>query len=373
MNLPKKNTRPFTILLVDDRPENLLSLEEMLAASNRVFIKANSGNEALKLVLRNEDIGLIILDVQMPEMDGFEVAHLLKANPKTKDISIIFVTAIDKDEQHMLQGFGKGAVDYLPKPLDIGLTRAKVDVFERLYGYQFGLKLALKDKEQVNAQLERFMHTVAHDLKSPLSGVVGLLYLLKEEERLKEMPDVMTYVDLAVDATTKLSDMIAGILDYSRHHQFDQTEENVDVQELLNQMIKYLFLPDRVKISVVNTMPVLFTNRQKLQQVFQNLISNAIKYNDKQQAEISIGVEEKESFYEFYVKDNGPGIEAKDNERIFRLFEKVNNEETGTGTGVGLNILKLLVESQGGKIWVDSVRGEGSCFYFQWRKEYADQ
>lgn len=368
MNVLKKGTKPFTVLLVDDRQENLISLEEMLAADNRIFIKAESGNEALKLVLRNEDIGLIILDVQMPEMDGFEVAHLLKANPKTRDISIIFVTAINKDEQHMLQGFGKGAVDYLSKPLDINLTRAKVDVFERLHDYQQGLKKALKDKEQVNAQLERFLHTVAHDLKSPLSGVVGLLLLLKEEDRLKAYPDLMDYVDLAVSATTKLSDMIGGILDYSRQHQYDQVEEDVDVYSLLTQLVKFLFLPERVNINIQQDLPVLYTNRQKLQQAFQNLVSNAIKYNDKDRVEISIGGTEKDEFYEFYVKDNGPGIEAADNERIFRLFEKVDNQANGTGTGVGLNILKLLVESQGGKIWVESVPGEGSCFYFQWRK-----
>src|SRR3954464_482111 len=133
-------TKKFTILLVDDRMENLLSLEQMLLAENRTFIQATSGNEALKQVLKNEDIGLIMLDVQMPDMDGFEVARLLKANPKTKDISIIFVTAINKDESYVLRGFEKGGVDYLSKPLDINVTRAKVDVFERLYFYQRELR-----------------------------------------------------------------------------------------------------------------------------------------------------------------------------------------------------------------------------------------
>ena len=106
-------SQEFVILLVDDRPENILSLEEILAKNGRRFIKADSGNEALKQVLKNGDIGLIMLDVQMPDMDGFEVAHILKANPKTKDIAIIFVTAISKDEQYVLKGFEEGAVDYL--------------------------------------------------------------------------------------------------------------------------------------------------------------------------------------------------------------------------------------------------------------------
>lgn len=360
-------TKKFTILLVDDRMENLLSLEQMLLADNRDFIQATSGNEALKQVLKNEDIGLIMLDVQMPDMDGFEVARLLKANPKTKDISIVFVTAINKDEANVLKGFEKGGVDYLSKPLDINVTRAKVDVFERLYFYQQELKQALSDKEQINGQLERFMHVVAHDLKSPLSGITGLLLLMKEEQAIKDSAFLMEYTEMAVNATSRLADMITAILDYSREHQFQHHEEDVDIKEMLDELIKRLFPPSHVHIKIGDCMPVIHTSRQKLEQVFQNLISNAIKYNDKEHAKIEIGCSDNGEFYDFYVKDNGPGIEEKDNERIFRLFEKVDNGNA-KGTGVGLNILKLLVETQGGRVWVESKQGEGSCFYFQWRR-----
>jgi signal transduction histidine kinase len=360
-------TKKFTILLVDDRMENLLSLEQMLIAENRIFLQATSGNEALKEVLRNEDIGLIMLDVQMPDMDGFEVARLLKANIKTKDISIIFVTAINKDESYVLKGFEKGGVDYLSKPLDINVTRAKVDVFERLYFYQRELRQALKDKELVNGQLERFMHVVAHDLKSPLSGITGLLLLMREEDEIRNSPFLLEYTDMAVDATSRLADMITAILDYSREHQFNHHEEEVNVKQLLQELVKMLFPPPHVEILIREEFPTIHTSRQKLQQVFQNLLTNAIKYNDKERAEIVIGGNENGDFFDFYVKDNGPGIEEKDNERIFRLFEKVDAED-GKGTGVGLNILKLLVETQGGKVWVESTLGEGSCFYFQWRR-----
>lgn len=360
-------TKKFTILLVDDRMENLLSLEQMLIAENRTFIQATSGNEALKQVLKNEEIGLIMLDVQMPDMDGFEVAKLLKANPRTKDISIIFVTAINRDETYVLKGFEKGGVDYLSKPLDINVTRAKVDVFERLYFYQRELRQALKEKEQVNGQLERFMHVVAHDLKSPLSGITGLLLLMKEEEEIRNSPFLLEYTEMAIEATSRLADMITAILDYSREHQFDGQEEDVDVKEMLKELIKMLFPPPHVEILIGDGFPVMHTSRQKLEQVFQNLLTNAIKYNDKENAEIVIGANENGDFYDFYVKDNGPGIEEKDNERIFRLFEKVDDTDP-KGTGVGLNILKLLVETQGGKVWVESMPGEGSCFYFQWRR-----
>jgi signal transduction histidine kinase len=359
--------RKFTILLVDDRIENLLPLEQILMADNRTFLLATSGNEALKLVLKNEDIGLIMLDVQMPDMDGFEVAKLLKENPKTKDISIIFVTAINKEEYYVGKGFENGAVDYLPKPLDINVTRAKVAIFERLYCYQHALKQSVKEKEQINGQLERFMHVVAHDLKSPLSGIMGLLLLMKDEEEISKSTFLAEYTNMAINAASQLTDMITAILYYSRDHPFQHKEEEVDVNELLQQLIKLLFPPPHIKIQIAGELPIVHTSRQKLQQVFQNLLSNAIRYNDKAAGIITVGVSDTDDFYEFYVKDNGPGIEEKDNERIFRLFEKVDHEDD-KGTGIGLNILKLLVETQGGKVWVASEPGAGSCFYFQWRR-----
>ena len=133
-----ENQEQFTILITDDRIQNIISLEEILVKENRVFLRATSGNEALKLSLKHDSIGLIMLDVQMPDMDGFEVAQLLKSNSSTRDISIIFVTAINKDAQHILKGFEHGAVDYLSKPLDIEVTRAKVNVFERLRNFLRG-------------------------------------------------------------------------------------------------------------------------------------------------------------------------------------------------------------------------------------------
>jgi signal transduction histidine kinase len=211
------------------------------------------------------------------------------------------------------------------------------------------------------------MHVVAHDLKSPLSGITGLLLLMKEEQEIKDSQFLLEYADMAIDATSRLADMITAILDYSLEHQFQQKEENVNVKTLLEEQIKMLFLPANVEIIIGDNMPVVYTSRQKLQQVFQNLLNNAVKYNDKTKAKIEVTCKQDGDFYAFCVKDNGPGIEDKDNERIFRLFEKVD-AGNAKGTGVGLNILKLLVETQGGKVWVESVLSEGSCFYFQWRR-----
>jgi two-component system, sensor histidine kinase and response regulator len=361
--------RTFTILLVDDREENLISLEEILEGDGRVFIRAQSGNEALKQVLKNEDIGLILLDVQMPGMDGFEVAKLLKSNAKTKDISIVFVTAINKEEQYVLKGFETGAVDYLQKPLDINVCKAKVNVFEQLYFYQKDLKTTMADLSKINKQLEQFVYVVAHDLKSPLSGIIGMLYILNEEKDISDNPQLRSYIDLIFSATNHLSGMISSILDYSKRSLDQQTIEPVDVDEMVRQIAHLLFPPAHIKIDIDAKMPVLNTRKLKLQQVFQNLISNAIKYNDKPGGKIQVGVNDKDGEYEFYVKDNGPGIKDADQERVFKLFETTDNiSGSDSSTGVGLNIIKLIVEEQGGKIWVESNPGVGSTFFFTWKK-----
>ncbi|HWB25598.1 MAG TPA: hybrid sensor histidine kinase/response regulator [Chitinophagaceae bacterium] len=359
----------FTILIVDDKEENIIALQDILEAEDRKFISATSGNEALKLVLKNEDIGLILLDVQMPGMDGFEVAKLLKSNPKTKDISIIFVTAINKDEHYVLKGFSEGAVDYLQKPLDINVTKAKVRVFEQLYFYQQKLKQSISDITYINKQLEQFVYIVSHDLKSPLATIITILSLLEKDERLVSQNDLYNNIEMLNQSAIHLSDMITAILDYSKKSVKEQQVEEVDVYELVLQITYLLFPPNNIHIDIVTPMPVIRTRRLKLMQVFQNLISNAIKYNDKEVGRIEIGCKEKEEFYEFFVKDNGPGISQKDQERIFYLFEVTKNKARNeSSTGVGLNIMKMMVEEQGGKLWVETKENDGSCFYFQWRR-----
>ena len=361
--------KTFKILLVDDREENLIALEDMLEKDGRMFLKASSGNEALKQVLRNDDIGLIMLDVQMPGMDGFEVASLLKSNPKTRDISIIFVTAINKEDQYVMKGYEHGAVDYLQKPLDLNVTKAKVNVFEQLFAYQKSLKDSLEEVERINKQLERFVFIVSHDLKSPLSAIIAMLSLLEDDKKVTADAELRENVEMLSQAASHLSNMIGSILEYSRKSIGQQSLEEVDVRELVLQIAYLLFPPRHIRIEVTTEMPVCHTRKLKLQQVFQNLISNAIKYNDKEHGLIEVGGTDNGEYFQFFVKDNGPGIEDEDREKIFRLFHVTNNKSNNdSSTGIGLNILKMLVEEQGGKIWVESERGNGSTFFFEWRK-----
>ena len=361
--------REFPVLLVDDRPENNILLEEILKQDSRKFLSASNGNEALKMILKNPSIGLIMLDVQMPDMDGFEVARILKSNSKTKDIAIIFVTAINKEEQYVLKGFNEGAVDYLQKPLDINVTRAKVNVFEKLYFYQQELKESVTELAKVNMQLEKFVYMVSHDLKSPLASVITTLSSLKGNQVIESDPLTAERIDRVYMSSLQLADMISSILEYSKQSFSEQTIEEVDVYDLVSQICFLLVPPPHIKINISSGLPVIQTRKIKLRQVFQNLISNAIKYNDKPEGLIEIDAGETEGFYVFSVRDNGPGMTGQEVEKIFRLFQTGSNSSNkDSSTGVGLNILKVLVEEQGGKIWVDSVVGTGSTFYFEWRK-----
>jgi len=359
----------MTILLVDDRPENLIALQDILEKEGRTFITANSGYEALKIMLKGNDVGLIMLDVQMPEMDGFEVARLLKSNQKTKDISIIFVTAINKEEQYVLRGFEEGAVDYLQKPLDINVTRAKVNVFEHLYNYQQQLKQSLVKVEAVKGQLERFVYTVSHDLKSPLSGIVMMVNTILYELETIERKALGERLNIVEDASMHLAQMVDSILDYSKKSYDEQKKEDVNVEELVKDTFRLLFPPSNISLNVSGELPVLHTRKLKLQQVFQNLISNAIKYNDKETGIIEIGYSVNDRHHIFSVKDNGAGMNEEDTWNIFSLFQKGKNKSNrDSSTGIGLNVMKVIIEEQGGKIWVDSIEGQGSTFYFEWEK-----
>ena len=361
---------PFTILLVDDREENIISLEEILKAPGRRFLKAKSGNEALKIALKTDDIGLIMLDVQMPDIDGFEVASILKSTARTRDISIIFVTAINTETHHVLKGYAHGAVDYLQKPLNIAVTQSKVKVFQDLYFYQRELKESIDLKERINKQLERFMFVVAHDLKSPLAGVVGLLQLMKDDERITSSDELVDYMKLMLEASNHLVQMIGSILEYSRQNHNDQSIEEFNSHELVEELARLLFPPSHISIGFDNRLPNIQTKKLKLQQVFQNLLTNSIKYMDKPEGKIAIGHNDDGEFYKFYVKDNGAGIPEEAQQKIFNLFETGDQtSKRDSSTGVGLNIMKMHVEEQGGKITVDSTPGEGSTFYFQWLKK----
>ena len=357
----------LNILLVDDKEENLISLESILDDPNRNLIKAHSGNEALKVAFENE-IAVILLDVQMPEMDGFEVARILKENPKTKDIAVIFVTAISKEEKYMLQGYEEGAVDYLQKPVDVNIVKAKVGVFEKLYRSKAELKTYAEKMQQINKQLDEFVYIVSHDLKAPLRGLASVTSFLEDELGTELKPEVKDLLEMMKSRTVRMQNLIDGILHYSRMANNKTEKESIKLSEVISNIIDLLVIPNHVRIEFPDNLPKLFDERIKLHEVFQNLISNAIKYNNKESASVKVAFEDKGNQYLFSIADNGMGIKSEHFEKIFGVFQTLQSKDKQESTGIGLTIVKKIVEGQGGKVWIESEFGKGSTFFFTWNK-----
>lgn len=362
-----KRARPVKILLVDDRPENLISLESILEDPGREILKAGSGNEALHIALK-EDIAVMLLDVQMPEMDGFEVARLLKDNSKTREISIIFVTALSKEERYTMQAYEEGAVDYLHKPLDVNVVKAKVAVFEKLYRQKIELREYTERLESVNKQLDEFVYIVSHDLKAPLRGLASLASFLEDELGPQLKAEALDLLHMMKSRTACMQQLIDGILHYSRMANNRVDREDVDLNELIHIIIDLIAPNANVQIESPDNLPVILAERVKLHEVLQNLIINGIKYNDKSEIRIRIGFEDKGSHYHFHVTDNGIGIKPEHQEKIFGIFQTLQPKDKCESTGIGLTIVKKIIEQQEGTISITSEFGSGTTFSFTWKK-----
>jgi len=379
------------ILLVDDKRENLTALEGILEDSKLRLHKANSGNEALSLILEH-DFALVLLDVQMPEMDGFETAELMRGIEKSKHIPIIFVTAINKDQKYVFKGYEAGAVDYLFKPLDAEVLKSKVDIFLDLYNQRKTIKRQSLDLEQkitelngaflevqkkekllknqaeelasINQDLKEFAYIVSHDLKAPLRAISSLVdwiasdYTDKFDDKGKEL------LDLLLGRVKRMHELIEGILRYSRVGRIKEDKILIDFNQLITDVIGLVAPPENIKVNVKGKYPKLVAEKTRMEQVFQNLLSNAIKYMDKPKGNVTITCEEKEEWWEFSVADNGPGIEEKHFKKIFQIFQTLAPRDEIESTGVGLSLVKKIVEMYGGKVWVESEVTKGSTFFF---------
>ncbi|MEX0966046.1 MAG: ATP-binding protein [Bacteroidia bacterium] len=216
-----------------------------------------------------------------------------------------------------------------------------------------------------NNELNRFAYVISHDLKAPLRGISSLATWLHEDYEKELGPEGREQLNLLMQRVKRMHDLIEGILQYSRAgRDMDEEAKKVNVKKVVEEVIASLPKPDSVSISVPSTMPVLEFQETKIYQVFQNLVSNAIKFNDKPKGKIEIGYEDEPGKYLFYVKDNGSGISENYHSRIFQLFQTLSAEEDTESTGVGLAIVKKIIEAAGGNIWVESTEGAGSTFFF---------
>jgi signal transduction histidine kinase len=224
----------------------------------------------------------------------------------------------------------------------------------------------LRNLEKQNQALNEYAHIVSHDLKSPLRSIHSLITFIKEDNDSEFNEKTARYFALIQEKVEKMDHLIQGILTYSKIDNVKLAKEKIILMDLINSIIATIFIPSHIVVIIKDELPILTADRFRMQQLFQNLISNAVNYNDKPNGIVEIGVQEEEHQYVFSIKDNGLGIEEENKIKIFQMFQSFNKEDKSTG--IGLSIVRRIVENEGGKIWFDSEEGIGTTFYFTIQK-----
>ncbi len=394
------------ILIVDDIRANIIALQKILQLHGLASDAAESGEEALLKILKAE-YSLIIMDVQMPGMDGFEVVEALAGSNRTKDIPVIFLSAVNKQKKFISRGYETGGVDYVTKPVDPDLLILKVKTFLKLYeqkkelkdtrdllakeieirkGAQenLELKVAERTKELVekneelemrNHELQQFSWVVSHDLKEPIRKIELFIKIIKEKY-LKEDPTAFDYVRRTIKSAERMSALITDLLDYSRLSA-NVSASKADLNVVLDEVVyDFDYMIEQKNATVtIGPMPRVNCVASQMRQVFQNLVSNSLKFSKKDEAPVieiySEIVAEKEfdskatpdgQFCRITVQDNGIGFEEKFLDKIFIIFQSLNDRSAYDGTGIGLAIAKKIIERHNGIITAKSEPGKGSRF-----------
>ncbi|MGZ2371166.1 response regulator [Ancylomarina sp. YFZ004] len=384
------------ILIVDDKEENLISLEYILSDFNVEIIRAFSGEEALKCTLKNE-FAMAILDVQMPGMDGYETLELMRHRKKTKYLPVIFVSAIHQSDFHIIKGIETGAVDFIPKPIIPEVLKGKVSVFLDLYRQRKELDLVLKYLEDKNEELiiaknkaeeatqakSMFLANMSHEIRSPMNGILGLSRLMQNETKNSEHHDMLNVVTTSGE---HLLQIINDILDFSKIEagQIDLECIDFDIRKLCDtiyQLLNYRAVEKGISFNIdidQNIPKVLRGDSFRLNQIIMNLTNNAVKFTLKGAVNVTIKVLEKNKEWVsilFSVKDTGIGIPDKAQKTLFKEFTQSDSSISRQygGTGLGLAISKNLTNLMGGKITLQSKQDLGSEFMFELKFEYKEQ
>lgn len=229
-------------------------------------------------------------------------------------------------------------------------------------------KHLMRELERANKELEDFAYITSHDLKAPLRAIGSLTDWIQSDNHEKLGDEGKQYLKLLKNRVHRMNELIEGILGYSRVGRAKGRSEQVDMNTLMQEVMELVHVPDHIKVTVQEGLPALMTQKTYPVQVFENLISNAVKYCDKEVGTVEVGVDELPRFWKFHVRDNGVGINPLYHERIFEIFQTLKSRDEVEGTGIGLTIVKKIVTHVGGEIWLESEPGQGSTFYFTWPK-----
>ncbi|MFK7607296.1 MULTISPECIES: hybrid sensor histidine kinase/response regulator [unclassified Pseudomonas] len=379
------------LLIVDDLPENLLALEALITREDRTVYKALSADEALSLLLQHE-FAMAILDVQMPGMNGFELAELMRGTEKTKNIPIVFVSAAGREMNYAFKGYETGAVDFLHKPLDIHAVKSKVNVFVELYRQSKAMKHQVealeqsrREQETLLAQLkvtqrelehavrmrDDFMSIVSHEVRTPLNGLIletqlRKMHLARDNAAAFTMEKMQAMVDRDERQIQSLIRLIEDMLDVSRIRtgKLSIRPSTFDLSQTVANLLESFAAQISAAQSRVNFTACQSVTGQwdefRIEQVVSNLLTNALRYGARKPVEVSVYVEGANAIID--VRDQGIGISEENQQRIFHQFERVAGSDVVNGLGLGLFISEQIIAAHNGSISVHSTLGEGALF-----------
>ena len=384
------------ILLVDDRPESLLALEVVLADLGQNLVRADSGTQALRCVLM-QDFAVILLDVHMPGMNGFETAALIRERERSMHTPIVFLTASDQSELAVFRGYSVGAVDYMFKPFAPEILKSKVAVFvdlfqmrekarqqaNQLVAINQNLEREIAERKRaeqeierradelgaVNKELEAFSYSVSHDLRAPLRAMQGFAQALNEDFADRLGPVAQDYTRRIVAAACRMDTLIQDLLAYSRLSRAQMLLQPLDLRSVMAQIRAHTegeFRKALLEVAIPEAFPHVMAHPTTLVQVVTNLLTNAVKFvGSGVRPHVRVWAEERDEWGRLWVEDNGIGIAPEHHDRIFRVFERLHGSDTYPGTGIGLAIVAKGMERMGGRAGVESSPGKGSKFWIE--------
>jgi len=354
--------KKFKIFIVDDVPQNIQLAANILKKADYDFFYAENGKKALSIAEEN-DFDLILLDIMMPEMDGYQVCEHLKNNPATRDIPVIFLTA-KADSESIVKGLEAGAVDYVTKPFNEAELLARVKT-------HLALRQAQQELREANATKDKFFSIIAHDLKNPFSALIGLSELLIKNFTHFDDEKKKSFIQKIYNSSDHMYKLLENLLNWSRMQsgRIQWQPETINLSMISDDNILLLKTAAENKnihfFSDLDAATIVFADADMVTMVMRNLMTNAIKFTNEG-GEVKITSKKTGNYEEITVSDTGLGLSSQDLEKLFRI--DVQHSTIGTskekGTGLGLILCKEFIEKNGGKIWVDSEPGKGSDFKF---------
>jgi two-component system sensor histidine kinase/response regulator len=365
------------ILIVDDDATKRFALRTILAPLDENIVEASSGADALRQLLRNE-FAVVLLDVRMPVMDGFETAQLIRQRPRSELTPLIFVTALDQAETDMGRGYNLGAVDFVFAPVVPAIMRAKVTVFVELYRaqqelrrYRTQLETLVEERTialtAINRELEAFSYSVSHDLRAPLVSFDGISQALLQSYGDQLDAKATEYLRKLREASERMTSVFDGLQMLFRLSSGEIRREELDVSAMAGQIAEEMRVENPGARTEVDISPGVTASgdRRLVRILLSNLINNAWKFSSRSPSpKIAVGREIVDGESRIFVRDNGVGFDMIDSHRLFGAFQRLHSQSEFPGAGIGLATARRIVNRHGGRIWTEGAVGEGATFYF---------